>query len=346
VRMATAPVLVSDAANKSPGGVQPSAAPHGWYSPSRYMLAFGSNDATARKTATRWRDGLRDGQKRKAPGGQWLVRGDATLPNDQTVAEACQQSGRFKPPAEWRTYSERQRRTWRLSVERQLRLERFLADHPSLAPSAPETYAAYAKHDATWLAANGLTADRSAMYRARRPGRTPRGSAAGAAEGSRQEGVASASRASVRSILLPLGGPAGGHLQGAQGVCVQGRVPRAERADGVGADRGNPTWTASAGPQGRARARPSRAEGQASSQEHAGLGERRLQSRERFLSAGVGGWGVAAGPAGVFGQRANRKKYGRAVLTVAGSNTAVCGVILQLKKYEQPVTNDPATVVV
>ena len=47
-----------------------------------------------------------------------------------------------------------------------------------------------------------------------------------------------------------------------------------------------------------------------------------------------------------LGGRANRKRYVRAVLAVAGSDAALVGVVALLKAQLQPVTNTPASVLV
>jgi len=47
-----------------------------------------------------------------------------------------------------------------------------------------------------------------------------------------------------------------------------------------------------------------------------------------------------------LGGRANRKRYIRAVLTIAGSDAALVGVAVLLKAQQMPVTNTPASVLV
>lgn len=150
--------------------------PHAWYGPDQYGSAFGAGKL-GRKRRLGWIESLPDDQRRLCPDG-WRVRGDALLPDDKagqrpldgrrTVEEHCQDASVFRPPANWRTYTEAQRRTWRGWVGRELRFRAYCRTHPSQPPSAAETYLEFGRVYASWLAAHKLTAGRSEMYTARK----------------------------------------------------------------------------------------------------------------------------------------------------------------------------------
>ncbi len=143
---------------------------HGRYSPGQYGPAFGRGKA-ARQRRLDWIGLLAEDQKTLRSDG-WGVCGSAVLPESSsaggmTVTAFVQAQTIFQLPKGWASYTEAQRRSWRLNAEREVRFQRFLAEHPHMSKSVPETYMAFANGpDTTWLKDHRLSASKSTMYAA------------------------------------------------------------------------------------------------------------------------------------------------------------------------------------
>ncbi len=155
------------AAMPAAGAPRPTAKP---YSPQHFGRAFGRRKA-GRNRRPEWTRELPDEQKELRSDG-WHLCGEPELPANSvapgmSVAEFCQVQGVFTPPKGWRGYDERQGQTWLRYVARELWFRQFCEVRPDLPRSAPQTYAAYAEHDADWLARERLTATKTRVCKAR-----------------------------------------------------------------------------------------------------------------------------------------------------------------------------------
>ena len=105
--------------------------PTGWYPLAACRVAFSGYPAAAKKACQRWYQTLARERKTRR-NGRCLVRGDAFLPNEQTVEQFAQHPFRCKVAAPVKNGTKRQRRKWLDAVELLGRFETFLSKHPHL----------------------------------------------------------------------------------------------------------------------------------------------------------------------------------------------------------------------
>jgi|GEM_PF-4271073 len=136
---------------------------YGRYEASRLSVVFGGRGKAARKRRVAWIGRLPEEQAEKV-GGRWHVRGDALLPNGETVQQYAQGMPQAKLPGIAREASNRKRQKMLDFLEFERMKHRFDQEHSSLSPSSGASWEAFIAVHGAWARERGLPCSRSQYY--------------------------------------------------------------------------------------------------------------------------------------------------------------------------------------